>query len=83
MISDPLGIQEAHEIATSELAIDCQVEEGEVTSFSGKLELCPLGPDMFGLKGRALTGQFDLVRRCWRQCLQLVSDPPGHDRTAS
>ena len=54
MFSDPLGIQEAHEIATSELAIDCQVEEGEVTSFSGKLELCPLGPDMFGLKGRAL-----------------------------
>ena len=52
---------QANEVAASELAVDCQVEHGEVTDFVRVLQMNTDGPDVLGFERCLLPNQLPLV----------------------
>jgi hypothetical protein len=52
---------QAHEIASPELTVDCQIEESQVPLSFGKLQARADCPNVFRLQGRLLTRQLTLV----------------------
>jgi hypothetical protein len=57
--SDVLDL-DCDDVAAAELAVDCQIEHGEVPSAAFNLEFCPDRPDVFWSQ-RRLGPQFALV----------------------
>src|SRR5206468_12075429 len=58
-ILDPDG----DDITATKLAVDCQIEHGEIASTALDLELCPDRPDVFGSQRGLCPGQLSLVPR--------------------
>jgi len=56
-ILDPDG----NDVAATKLAVDCQIEHGEVTNSAFDLELRSNGPDVFRAQRRLYPGQLALV----------------------
>src|SRR5258708_12742047 len=56
-ILDPDG----NDVAATKLAVDCQIEHGEVTNSAFDLELRSNGPDVFWTQRRLCPGQLALV----------------------
>src|ERR1700722_19232928 len=54
---------EGDDITAAELAIDCQIEHGEVANAAFDLELCPDRPNVFGSQRGLCPGQLSLVPR--------------------
>lgn len=52
---------QADEVAATQLAVDGQVEHGEVTDSMGVLEINSNGPDVLRLQGRLLADELALV----------------------
>jgi len=53
----------SHEVAAAELAVDCQVEEGEIPGLLGELQAEPDGPDILQAQGRLLSKQLSPIPR--------------------
>lgn len=49
------------EVAAAQLAVNCQIEHGEVANRIRVLKVYPDGPDILRLRGRLLTDEFALV----------------------
>jgi hypothetical protein len=52
------------QIAGSELAVDGQVEQGQVSYISGELDTYPNGPDVSEPEWCFLSDEFAFVQRC-------------------
>jgi hypothetical protein len=49
-------------VTAAKLAVDCQIEHGEVASVTLNLELCPDRPDVFGSQRRFAPVSFPLFQ---------------------
>jgi hypothetical protein len=54
---------ERHDIATTELTVDGEIEQSKVPNPTFDLELCPDGPDVFGAKWRLRSDDLSPIPR--------------------